>query len=69
MDLLGFNELGNPLPTDELWARFDTATPNYQYPQDQYTFLVMAQSGTDIGKKPHSDRPLQHRSELDARSS
>jgi hypothetical protein len=54
MDLLGFNELGNPLPMDELWSRFDTATPNYQYPQDQYTFLVMAQSGTDVGKKPHS---------------
>jgi hypothetical protein len=54
MDLLGFNELGNPLPTDELWSRFDTATPNYQYPQDQYTFLVMAQSGTDVGRQPHS---------------
>lgn len=54
MDLLGFNELGNPLPTDELWSRFDTATPNYQYPQDEYTFLVMAQSGTDVGKKPHA---------------
>lgn len=54
MDLLGFNELGNPLPTDQLWSRFDTTTPMYQYPQDQYTFLAMAQSGTDIGKKPHS---------------
>ncbi len=54
MNLLGFNELGNPLPTDELWSRFDTATPNYQYPQDQYTFLLMAQSGSDVGKKPHS---------------
>ena|SRR5579863_8412274 len=54
MDLLGFNELGNPLPTNELWARFDTATPMYQYPQDQYTFLAMAQTGTDIGKKPRA---------------
>jgi hypothetical protein len=54
MNLLGFNELGNPLPTDELWSRFDTATPNYQYPQDQYTFLLMAQSGTDVGRRPHS---------------
>jgi hypothetical protein len=54
MNLTGFNELGNPLPTDELWSRFDTATPNYQYPQDQYTFLLMAQSGGDIGKEPHS---------------
>jgi hypothetical protein len=54
MDLLGFNELNNPLPPDELWARFDTATPNYQYPQDMYTFLAMAQSGSDIGKRPHA---------------
>lgn len=54
MDLLGFNELGNPLPADQLWSRFDTATPMYQYPQDQYTFLLMAQSGADIGKNPHS---------------
>lgn len=54
MNLLGFNELGNPLPTDELWSRFDTATPNYQYPQDKYTFLLMAQSGTDVGRQPHS---------------
>jgi hypothetical protein len=54
MNLTGFNELGNPLPIDELWSRFDVTTPNYQYPQDQYTFLVMAQSGADVGKKPHS---------------
>jgi hypothetical protein len=54
MDLLGFNELTNPLPTDELWSRFNTGTPMYQYPQDQYTFLAMAQSGTDVGKTPHT---------------
>jgi hypothetical protein len=54
MNLTGFNELGNPLPTADLWARFDTSTPNYQYPQDQYTFLVMAQSGSDLGRQPHS---------------
>lgn len=54
MNLTGFDELGNPLPIDELWARFDVTTPNYQYPQDQYTFLVMAQSGADVGKQPHS---------------
>src|SRR6185437_824056 len=53
MDLLGFNELMQPLPVDQLWSRFNTATPNYQYPQDQYTFLLMAQSGTDLGRKPH----------------
>ncbi len=51
-NLLNFNELGNPLPTDELWARFDTADPNFMYPQDQYTFLAMAQTGTDVGKNP-----------------
>jgi hypothetical protein len=49
-DLLGFNELGNPLPADVLWARFDTADPNFQYPQDQFTFMLMASSGTTIGK-------------------
>jgi len=54
MDLLNFNELTNPLTPDQIWSRFDTATPNYQYPQDMYTFLAMAQGGTDIGKKPHA---------------
>lgn len=54
MDLLNFNELNNPLTPDQIWSRFDTATPDYQYPQDMYTFLAMAQSGTDIGKKPHA---------------
>jgi hypothetical protein len=49
-DLLNFNELGNPLPTDVLWARFNTADPNFQYPQDQYTFMLMASTGTTIGK-------------------
>jgi hypothetical protein len=53
-NLTNFNELGNPLPIDQLWSRFDVTTPNYQYPQDMYTFLVMAQSGADVGKKPHS---------------
>ena len=41
MDLLGFNELGNPLPTEDLWARFNTADADCtMYPQDQYTFLA-----------------------------
>ena len=48
--LLGFNELGNPLPVDQLWSRFNTADPNFVYPQDQYTFLAMAASGTEVGK-------------------
>ena len=51
-DLLSFNLLGQPLPVAQLWAYFDTATPNYQYPQDQYTFLAMAATGTDVGKNP-----------------
>jgi hypothetical protein len=51
-NLLSFNELGNPLPTEDLWARFNTADPNFMYPQDQFTFLAMAQSGTDPGKNP-----------------
>jgi hypothetical protein len=51
-NLLSFNLLGQPLPVVQLWAYFNTATPDYQYPQDQYTFLAMAQSGADIGKNP-----------------
>jgi hypothetical protein len=50
--LLGFNELGNPLPTDLLQARFNTSDPNYQYPQDRFTFLAMASSGTEVGRGP-----------------
>jgi hypothetical protein len=69
-DLLNFNLLGQPLPVDQLWGYFNTATPNYQYPQDQYTFLAMAQSGTDVGKNPrmislfHID-PAATQTELD----
>jgi hypothetical protein len=50
--LLGFNELGNPLPADQVWSRFNTADPNFAYPQDQYTFLAMASTGTEVGKGP-----------------
>lgn len=50
--LLGFDELGNPLPADQLWSRFNTADPGFVYPQDQYTFLAMASSGTEVGKGP-----------------
>jgi hypothetical protein len=50
--LLGFDELGNPLPPDQLWTRFNTADPNFAYPQDQYTFLAMASTGTEVGKGP-----------------
>ncbi len=69
-DLLNFNLLGQPLPVDQLWGYFNTATPNYQYPQDQYTFLAMAQTGTDVGRNPrmislfHID-PTATQTELD----
>ncbi len=49
-NLLGFNSLGNPLPVADLWKRFDTSNPNFQYPQDQYTFMAMASTGTILGK-------------------
>jgi len=49
-DLLHFNELGNSLPTDQLWGFFDTSNANFHYPQDQYTFLVMASTGKVLGK-------------------
>jgi hypothetical protein len=26
----------NPIPPEEIWKRFDTSNPNFQYPQDQY---------------------------------
>jgi hypothetical protein len=51
-NLLSFNELGNPLPTEDLWARFNTADPSFMFPQDQFTFLAMAQTGTEPGKNP-----------------
>jgi hypothetical protein len=50
-NLLSFGVLGNPLPdADEIWSRFDTNHPDFEYPQDQYTFLLTANTGTTIGK-------------------
>lgn len=49
-NLLDFNLLGNPIPEEELWAYFDTTDPNFQYPQDSNTFMVMASTGTVVGK-------------------
>lgn len=49
-NLLDFNLLGNPIPEEELWAFFDTADPNFQYPQDSNTFMLMASTGTVVGK-------------------
>jgi hypothetical protein len=45
--LLDFTVAGEPLPEDQVWAWFDTSTPNYAYPQDQHTFLFMV-SGSDV---------------------
>jgi hypothetical protein len=51
LNLLSFGVLGNPLPDEEeIWSRFDTSHPNFDYPQDQYTFLLMACTGTTIGR-------------------
>ncbi len=49
-NLLSFNILGNPLPEEELWSRFDTSTPDYQYPPETHTFMMMAATGTVPGK-------------------
>jgi hypothetical protein len=50
-NLLSFGLLGDPVPNeDEIWKRFDTSLPGYQFPQDQHTFLLMAATGTDIGR-------------------
>ncbi|HEX6767581.1 MAG TPA: hypothetical protein VF103_18910, partial [Polyangiaceae bacterium] len=50
-DLLSFGVLGNPLPDEnEIWSRFDTQNPAFDYPQDQHTFLLMASSGTTPGR-------------------
>lgn len=50
-NLLNFGVLGNPLPDEnEIWSRFDTNNPGFEYPQDQYTFLLSASSGTAPGR-------------------
>lgn len=50
-NLLSFGLLGEPLPDpDEIWKRFDTSRPDYQFPQDQHTFLLMASTGVALGR-------------------
>jgi len=49
-NLLGFDLLGNPMPESDLWMRFDTSNPDFVYPQDQFTFMLMASTGTIPGK-------------------
>ncbi len=51
LNLLGFGLLGNPLPDEtEIWKRFDTNNPDFEYPQDQHTFMIMGSTGTELGK-------------------
>ena len=50
-NLLSFGVLGNPLPDEnEIWSRFDTQNPEFDYPQDRHTFLLMASTGTTPGR-------------------
>jgi hypothetical protein len=48
--LLEFDLMGNPVPPDELWQYFDTEHPRFNYPPDEYTFLLEASAGTVLGK-------------------
>ena len=54
VDLNQFTLLGQSIPTDLIPMYFDTSTPNYQYPQNEYTFMVMAATGTTPGKGARS---------------
>jgi len=53
-NLNDFTELGQMLPTDLIPLYFDTSTPDYAYPQDAYTFMLMASTGTMLGKGARS---------------
>lgn len=48
--LLNFDLLGEPLDEAEIWTRFDTSDPQFQYPQDTHTFMLMLSTGTLLGK-------------------
>jgi hypothetical protein len=48
--LLELDSFHNEVPVEEVWARFDTSTENYQYPQDKNTFMMTVASGTTAGK-------------------
>jgi hypothetical protein len=51
VDLNQFTLLGQSIPTDLIPMYFDTSSPDYAYPQDQYTFMMMASTGTTPGKQ------------------
>ncbi len=44
-NLLSFDSFGTEVPEADLWSRFDTSQPNYQYPPESHTFMVMAATG------------------------
>jgi hypothetical protein len=48
--LLEFDFSGTPVPPDELWQYFDTTNPRFNYPPEEYTFLLEASTGTVLGK-------------------
>ena len=48
--LLGFDYTGNPIPEGDIWRYFDTKNPDFHYPADTHTFLVIAETGTVLGK-------------------
>jgi len=41
---------GSALLPEDFAIRFDVTRPDYAFPQDQYTFMLVAASGTTIGK-------------------
>jgi len=48
--LLDFNSFHNDVPEEEVWARFDTSTPDYQYPPETNTFMMTVETGTTVGR-------------------
>jgi hypothetical protein len=50
VDLLGLTSFGVPVPPDQIWSRFDTSTPSYEYASNTHTFMLTAASGTMAGK-------------------
>jgi hypothetical protein len=41
---------GSDMPMDQLMRYFDATAADYSYPQDSHTFMLIAASGTTIGK-------------------
>ena len=42
---------GSILPPADIWRYVDTSQPDYQFPQDQYTFMLIAAQGKIPGKE------------------